>query len=126
MSKPTLVIKADTKILDRLLRAVPGRADDITGKTAHDIQKAAVNSMKGGGGAPSSPGEPPHRQIGNLVNSAYTKKIKVALWETGFATEYALPLEKGTSRMAARPYLGPQVESHREPYNKALRELAKV
>jgi hypothetical protein len=56
----------------------------------------------------SAPGEPPAIDTGRLVASGKTganesAKIATASW----ATEYAAPLEFGTSKMAERPFAAP-------------------
>jgi HK97 gp10 family phage protein len=58
----------------------------------------------------SAPGEPPAVDTGHLTGSGYTKRIGKLAWEAGFSADYALYLEFGTSRMAARPFLFPAVQ----------------
>ena len=71
----------------------------------------------------SAPGEAPATDTGALVNSAYTKKVADADYETGFTVEYAAPLEFGTARMAPRPYLRPAVEAVRDAFIRAIKRI---
>lgn len=64
----------------------------------------------------SAPGEAPATDTGNLVNSAYTKQLGRAYYETGFTAEYAAHLEFGTAKIEPRPYLRPAVEAVRKAF----------
>lgn len=56
------------------------------------------------GANPSKPGEPPHKQTGQLARSiAWERDGLVA--RVGTNVKYSRYLELGTSRMAARPFL---------------------
>ena len=63
----------------------------------------------------SAPGEPPARLTGILQGSIQSREAKregrrwVGYWGS-FNVRYALPLEIGTSRMAARPFLRPTAQ----------------
>lgn len=61
-------------------------------------------------GGPSSPGSPPHSQSGRLANSFRVvdggDKASVVS-----DCDYALALENGTSRMAARPYINEALQA---------------
>ena len=76
----------------------------------------------------SSPGRPPHKRTGTLGRSFRTmptRKVgKRIILTLGTDVVYARPLEYGTSRMAARPFLGPTLRNrkHRGAVN---REIAK-
>lgn len=70
------------------------------------------SSNKTNGGRPSQPGEPPAKDTGTLGRSiSYFaedgQSIRVGVSRYSPAAQYALPLEYGTTRMAARPWLRP-------------------
>lgn len=54
---------------------------------------------------PSSPGEPPHKMLGDLQRSIAWEMISDDEARIGTNSKYATPLEFGTSRMAARPFM---------------------
>lgn len=76
-----------------------------------------------GGKSPSAPGEPPGVVTGELRRSMTYEIEKTPQGITGRVgtnKEYAVPLEFGTSRMAARPFLRPGFEKNRKPIAKIL------
>lgn len=109
------------------------RAGLAVRKAAFDIEAGAKQSMKGPkSGATykrgskshqaSAPGEAPAIDTGNLVNSIQTD-VQGLRAEVGTAVEYALYLEYGTSKMAARPFLGPAAEAVRPSLIQAMESL---
>lgn len=66
----------------------------------------------------SAPGEPPAIDTATLLNSisseVTSQKPRRAVAITGPNTEYAAPLELGTSRMAARPYMRPAADGGKD------------
>jgi hypothetical protein len=111
--------------------------DEVCENTALDIQARAqmaiMNPPKSGriyrrgnvAHQASAPGEAPATDTGNLVNSAYTKKLGQADYETGFTAEYAAHLEFGApnAHIAPRPYLRPAVEAVRDAFMSAIRRI---
>jgi hypothetical protein len=111
--------------------------DEVCESTALDIQARAqmaiMNPPKSGriyrrgnvAHQASAPGEAPATDTGNLVNSAYTKKLGQADYETGFTAEYAAHLEFGApnAHIAPRPYLRPAVEAVRDAFMSAIRRI---
>jgi len=73
---------------------------------------------KYGPGEPSYPGEPPHKQTGNLgrswgvqIKKQDVKRIKGGIKASiGSNLDYAYYLEDGTIHMEARPYIEPTIE----------------
>lgn len=58
----------------------------------------------------SAPGQPPNQDRGNLAGRIYTKRTTKGgdiSYEVRAPAAYAVPLEIGTKRMAARPFMGP-------------------
>lgn len=109
--------------------------DEVCESTALDIQARAqmaiMNPPKSGriyrrgnvAHQASAPGEAPATDTGNLVNSAYTKKLGQADYETGFTAEYAAALEFGTAKIEPRPYLRPAVEAVRDAFIRAIKRI---
>lgn len=92
--------------LAALAKMAPGKADNALNTLANMGLGYVVNSF-GKAGSPAPPGEPPGIDTGTLKNSIHTRKLRAQLYAIRAGTEYALPLEVGTTRMAARPYMGP-------------------
>ena len=67
----------------------------------------------------SKPGEPPHRRTGTLSRSI-THEVTKYRARVGTNIKYSKPLELGTSKMAARPYLRPAVYKNRRQIKKFL------
>ena len=109
--------------------------DEVCESTALDIQARAqmaiMNPPKSGriyrrGNVvhqASAPGEAPATDTGNLVNSAYTKKLGDSDYETGFTAEYAAALEFGTPKIEPRPYLRPAVEAVKKAFIDAIKRI---
>lgn len=66
----------------------------------------------------SAPGEAPANETGNLAAGIKAEQVGELAWEVVFSAEYAAALEFGTEdgKIAARPVLGPALESVREPF----------
>ena len=109
--------------------------DEVCESTALDIQARAqmaiMNPPKSGriyrrgnvAHQASAPDEAPATDTGALVNSAYTKKLADADYETGFTVEYAAALEFGTPKIEPRPYLRPAVEAVRKAFIAAIKRI---
>ena len=91
--------------LDRAVaRAVRAGAEDVRA-TARDL----LNEP--GGGRPSAPGAPPHRQTGQLHDSVFVRSAGDGLRaEVGTDLDHGAHLEFGTQAMPARPWLLPAFE----------------
>ena len=109
--------------------------DVVCENTALDIQARAqmaiMNPPKSGriyrrgnvAHQASRRGEAPATDTGNLVNSAYTKKLGDSDYETGFTAEYAAALEFGTAKIEPRPYLRPAVEAVKKAFLDAIKRI---
>jgi HK97 gp10 family phage protein len=91
---------------DEFLAAVRARLASNLG----DAGEMLADEMAASVGQPyppaSSPGDEPHRRTGNLQASITSELDAEALRVTvGSPVEYALYLELGTHRMAARPFV---------------------
>ncbi len=87
-------------------------AGEEAGMALSDHVKVMISRPNPLGEAPSAPGEPPARVSGELMDSVAYEVVEsdrglVVL--VGASAPYALALEYGTRRMAARPFLRPSL-----------------
>lgn len=66
-----------------------------------------TGSVSGKGHVPSKPGQAPNNDTGVLKNNIRNELIKPTVAQVTSEAPYAAPLEFGTSKMAARPYMRP-------------------
>ena len=102
-----------------------GAAGDFLSQTIQDTmpgQGAAVVAGTGGDTGvkaeyiPSSPGSPPGVRTNRLKGSISSNKTgKKMQREVGTNVNYAMPLERGTSKMPARPFMGPGLDLAKKP-----------
>jgi len=85
-----------------------------------DAEKSITDgAVSGAGHIPSRPGEPPNEDTGALRRSIETRIVASADVPTvhveagGPIAPYAVYLENGTSKMAARPFMRPATEKNR-------------
>ena len=64
----------------------------------------------------SAPGQPPMSDTGRLANSVTFDRVGDLTASVGSTLAYAVHLEYGTSRMAARPFFRPAVEKMRPKF----------
>jgi HK97 gp10 family phage protein len=84
-------------------------------------------SISGKGHIPSKPGEPPNADTRLLDTSIETVKTGPLKAEVQSNAPYAVALEKGTSKMAARPVMGPATRKKRsEAVDIVLRTVSRV
>lgn len=74
---------------------------------AEAFQSISRGSVSGAGHVASAPGEPPNRDLGGLQAGLENVMKAPLLAEVSSNAPYAAPLEFGSSRMAARPYMRP-------------------
>jgi len=67
----------------------------------------SAGSISGKNHVPSKPGQPPMRDTGNLQAHIETSQPEPFVAQVTSSAAYAAPLEFGTSKMAARPYMRP-------------------
>jgi hypothetical protein len=110
----------DTRVLDAIVLAAPGRVEQALDRIVGDIETVAKVSFaepktgriyRRGATAKhqaSAPGRAPAIDYGILAAS-WTVQRRRGQRTFGFAAEYAAHLEFGTTRMAARPYFLPAI-----------------
>lgn len=71
---------------------------------------------------PSKPGDPPNQDTGALANNIETVQVAPLVVEVSSNAPYAAPLEFGTSRMEARPYMAPARDAKRQEVTQLIRK----
>lgn len=92
-------------------QALYAGGDMIRAEAVHLI---TAGSVSGKNHVPSAPGEPPNRDTGVLDTHIETTQVAPLKVEVSSNAPYAVALEAGTSKMAARPYMGPAVRAKRK------------
>lgn len=83
----------------------------IETEAARSITEGAVS---GKGHVPSKPGEAPKADTHLLDRSIETNLVEPLRAEVSANAPYAVPLEFGTSKMAARPFMAPAAQRKRK------------
>lgn len=92
------------KLLNAVNAALFECADAVRAEAHHSI---SAGSQSGKGHKPSAPGEPPHRDTGNLQANIETSQPAPLTARVTSSAKHAAAMEFGTSKVAARPYLRP-------------------
>lgn len=95
---------AGEKAVREVGKALYAGGEAIRAEAVHSITDGAVS---GKGHIPSLPGRPPLNDTGTLVAHIETTQPAPLHVEVSSSAPYAVPLETGSSKMAARPYMGP-------------------
>lgn len=90
-------------------------ADTIRAEAFRSISRGSVS---GKGHVASSPGEPPNRDTGELQANLEAVQTGPLTAEVRSKAPYAAALERGTSKMAARPYMRPARDKKRDQIEK--------
>ena len=127
--------------LQRELRRLSGDLREEAGKavlaTAVEMRADIVKSIQRGPASgvtyekykprrthtASAPGQPPMSDTGYLANRITFDRLGDLTAVVGTKVDYAVHLEYGTERMAARPFFRPAVERMRPKYIGKLEEL---
>lgn len=94
----------------RVGQALFAAGNQIEVEAALSITRGAVS---GANHVPSRPGEPPNADTHQLDRSIETVQITPLKVEVSANAPHAVPLEFGTSKMAARPFMRPAAEKVR-------------
>jgi HK97 gp10 family phage protein len=94
------------------------------------VQRDAQNSItEGASQSPhiaSLPGQPPNEEFGTLRNNIETVQSEPLKVEVSSNAPYAAPLEFGTSKMAARPYMGPALQKNRQRIAETIAQAVRI
>ncbi len=105
-----------------------GRALFVGGDVIRAQAKRLITegSVSGKSHVPSLPGEPPNADTHHLdTNIEVEQPAPLRVLVTSNA-EYAVPLEVGSSKMAARPYMGPAARAKKDEVVKLVRRAVSV
>lgn len=80
-----------------------------------------AGAVSGKNHVPSLPGEPPNNDTGRLAGNIETVQKAPLVVEVSSNAPYAAPLEFGTSKMAARPYMAPARDAKRKEVTQLVR-----
>jgi HK97 gp10 family phage protein len=108
---------------ENLTKALMAGGYVLEGAIKIDMAQPKTGRMYGNHQA-SAPGESPAMDTSLLANSIMTEADDDGVY-VGTNSEYAEPLEFGTARMAARPFMTPAVEANREAIAEAAQAVLK-
>lgn len=74
---------------------------------------------------PSTPGQPPNNDTGDLANGIETRQVAPLNVEIASTAGHSEALEYGTSKMAARPFMRPAANANRLKVNRMLSRAAR-
>jgi HK97 gp10 family phage protein len=109
-------MKGKDRILRKLRFLASREFEDLAGAVieeaadavrAEAFQSISRGSVSGAGHVPSKPGEPPNRNEGTLQAGLSAKRTGLLSAEVRAEAAHSAPLEFGTSKMAARPFMRP-------------------
>lgn len=92
-------------------RALFAGGDAIKAEAAHLITQGAVS---GKNHKPSSPGQPPNEDTGHLRSNIEVIQTAPLRVEVSSNARYSAALERGSSKMEARPFMGPAARIKRK------------
>lgn len=97
-------ISADTRKLQELIRNHRQEVTDRLDITAFEGERYVKMSF---GTSPSAAGDPPGVDTGALRSSINVQSPDANTRTVNVGVDYGIHLEYGTSRMSARPFMGP-------------------
>lgn len=81
----------------------------------------SAGSVSGAKHVPSAPGEYPNQDTGHLAGNIETNQVAPLVVEVSSNAEYSSPLEFGTSKMAARPFMSTARDAKRKEVEQLVR-----
>ena len=105
------------ELTKRVGAALFSGADMIKAEAQRSITAGSVSGM---GHVPSLPGEPPNNDTGVLKDNIEAARTGPMVAIVGSYAPYSAPLEFGTSRMAARPFMIPARDKKRDEVAKMV------
>lgn len=93
-----------------------GRALFVGGNRIQVAAQISITSgaVSGKNHVASAPGEAPNQNTGLLGNNIETVQVAPLIVEVSSNAPYSAPLEFGTSKMEARPFMAPARDAERE------------
>lgn len=125
--------RLNATLLDSLIDGLEQQADDLCEETAYQLRNGMQISMSGpksgrfyGTHQASAAGESPAVRTGGLKNNIPIEKPESCVRIVTVGQEYGPYLEMGTRYMAARPFVGPEVERLKPVFDAAIGGLFNV
>lgn len=108
---------------EQMVRDV-GKALFAAGEAIQVEAQISITSgaVSGKSHTPSAPGEAPNNDSGLLANNIETTQVAPLVVEVSSNAPYAAALEFGTSKMAARPYMGSARDAKRKEVTQLVRQ----
>ena len=128
---PNVVVTISYNRFDAIARQLPEATGEVVEDTILRIEERIKVGMAGpksgrlyGRHQASAPGEMPAVDLGNLVANVNAEMVDQTngIVHTG-SVDYAVHLEYGTVRMAARPFMTPAAEAERPAFLRGMQEL---
>lgn len=117
----------DALLIDNVLLLLGKAATEFEIEIKNEIEtgaKTGITYQRGNiSHTASAPGQAPASDSGKLVGSIRYKKKSATEHEVSINSEYALALEVGTSRMAARPFITPALQNAKKKLLKAIKAI---
>lgn len=92
-------------------RALFAGGEAIKAEASHLI---TLNAVSGKNHVPSAPNTPPNEDTGHLRSNIEVHQTAPLRVEVSSNAKYSAALEHGTSKMAARPFMGPAARAKRK------------
>lgn len=103
-------------------KAVYAAADEYVVDAALSITAGATS---GKGHVASLPGEPPNADTHDLDRSGHVERVGPLKANGVFDSDHAVPMEVGSSHVAARPFAGPAAQRVRPKAQRLVAEAVK-
>lgn len=128
-------VKVDTTNLDKYIarfdrvnKAVSNAAGNVEAIAKQSILTRSTQYRKYKRGRSryhwsSEPGHPPNSDRGRLANSITHRRTSDSEYEVSAGAKYAIGLEIGTKRAAARPFMGPALDAVKPTLVAALKAI---
>jgi HK97 gp10 family phage protein len=128
-------VKVDTSNLDKYIArfdrinlAVSKAAGDVEATAKQSILARSTQYIKYKRGKSryhwsSEPGHPPNKDRGRLANSITHRRTGDSEYEVSAGAKYAIGLEIGTKRAAARPFMVPALDAVKPTLVAALKTI---
>lgn len=133
---PVRVTKDDA-VLKQIIANLPNNTDDFVRILSVQTDSDAKESF--GSGPPgktyqrgnvehvaSSPGFPPNTDIGTLIATIKAVKVADNHHRAQAGTDYALPLEDGTTEIAPRPFMRPAARRTKERFPRSVQRFFRI
>lgn len=108
---------AGPRLKKEISRALYVAADDVRARYRRKITDGAISGINH---VASLPGEPPNNDTGFLISTAETDQPSWNRARVIVRAPYAVPLEVGSSKIAARPALAPATREGSRDMTKRL------